>query len=250
MSKKDLDTAKYLLVNGFDGIPQSDEMLSSHDFHRLLLIKRAKTLIVESALKRGVKLASHEWGLSQNSISLLLNLSKSSSLVSDQSVQVCSLDFKQFSDNATMTREGDLDGDRLILPKKILRLNQKLSKYSNAQKIDACRRFVRYNKQSVAAKELSIPISNLLKWRDKIVNQLFQDPHWEILYCGKRLGRGSSFFKEIDDALYAWLWEQNIDAADHDRLIRLKAKQIARLDDREPIISNNWLVAFKKHHNL
>lgn len=62
--------------------------------------------------------------------------------------------------------------------------------------------------QTVAAKELGIPVASLTRWRDKIRNELFQQDHVSNLYADRKPAKKDKMFLEIDKDIYQW-FEKN-----------------------------------------
>ena len=66
-------------------------------------------------------------------------------------------------------------------------------KYSNVQKIEAVREFVKYSNQSEAARDHKIPAVNLMRWRYMIKNEVFQSIHCDRLYKSGKQGQRTKF---------------------------------------------------------
>jgi hypothetical protein len=121
--------------------------------------------------------------------------------------------------------------------------------YSTADKISAVRDFMKHSSQSAAARELNIPYMSLTRWREKIRHELFQEPHVVSLYSAERRGR-DKFFSDIDEALHTWYTKNKDRYSTADQALLYKARNVAKIEDSEPKVSESWIEAFKKHYSV
>ena len=137
-------------------------------------------------------------------------------------------------------------------PKKKRKLGEdkrKITNYSIEQKIQAVKEFVKGTNQSETARELQIPAVNLMRWRDKIRKEAFQEPHVENLYGIQKRGQRNKMFRDLDSRINDW-FQQNKECTNLDQELINQAKALAKIDETEPIVEQVWLQKFKKHFKI
>ena len=126
---------------------------------------------------------------------------------------------------------------------------RKITNYSIEQKIQAVKEFVKGTNQSETARELQIPAVNLMRWRDKIRKEAFQEPHVENLYGIQKRGQRNKMFRDLDSRINDW-FQQNKECTNLDQELINQAKALAKIDETEPIVEQVWLQKFKKHFKI
>jgi len=123
--------------------------------------------------------------------------------------------------------------------------------YSTVQKIKAVRDYIKADNPRTFARDLGIPVINIMRWREKMRSVLFQDAHAKNLYIERLCAQArDKFLRDIDTALakrYESLAKQ---AGDPDTLIIAQAKKIATVDKAVPDISKLWLKCFKQYYHI
>ncbi|CAG9334626.1 unnamed protein product [Blepharisma stoltei] len=266
-SKKQSQIARYAVING---IPKAcDKFLVSPDeverwistlqFEDLPLFEKAREMIIETCIRKGSKGASRYWGISEDTIKSLIRdyisiVDKDSLEMVDFNAQINPNSFKEYKEIRTQTKDKHLEGEEFTpKPRKIQKKKEEkriVSKYTTAQKIQAVREFVRHQNQSEAARELSIPAVNLMRWRDKIKKELFQASHVEHLYMANKKGQSNKFFRDIDESLNGWYNLHRDSIQNKTKAIKEKAAKLAKLDDTIPEISEEWLEHFKEFYKI
>ena len=255
--KKQKQIAVHSLLNGFKSasesfaISESDAQLQLDHLlsYEIPLFSVIRDEILSSLNQKGILATSQIWGVSEN----LLQKLQSSFPVPDSTRE-----FKETGVNITPNElktsvavavqpQGPNDSATPKRKKKINEDKRKVTSYSIEQKIDAVKEFVKRTNQSETARELQIPAVNLMRWRDKIRKEAFQDPHVENLYESARRGQRNKMFKELDQRVFQLCKEKKEQS---DSSIINIAKELIRVDDSEPVIKDSWLNCFKRHFKL
>lgn len=216
-------------------------------------------MIIETAIKKGVQAASDYWGISEefaNSImkDYITQDHKELFRTESREIQTNPSSFKEFKEKKSQTKNEHLEAEEYDpKPRKMQKKSEDkriVAKYTTADKIENVREFVKHQNQSEAARDLGIPTVNLMRWRNKIRNELFQSSHVEQLYKIKKGGVRNKFFKEIDDCIYSWYLLHKDLFQETSQALREKAQKVAKLDDGIPEISEEWLNCFKENYNI
>jgi transposase-like protein len=255
--KKQKQIAVHSLLNGFKSasesfaISESDAQLQLDHLlsFEIPLFSVIRSEILSSLHQKGILATSQIWGVSEN---LLQKLQKS------LPVPESTREFKETGVNITPNElktsvtvgvqpQGPNDSSTPKRKKKVNEDKRKVTSYSIEQKIDAVKEFVKRTNQSETARELQIPAVNLMRWRDKIRKEAFQEPHVENLYESARRGQRNKMFKELDQRVFQ-LFKENKDQSDNS-IVNI-AKELIRVDEFEPVVKDSWLSSFKKHFKL
>ena len=267
--KEQPEIAKYALVNGL--VKASEmfnvnptlirEWISALPYEELPLISYLRKYIVKIARRKGLEGCSRffdipipllESFLQYHFLNNPLTQGEDFIFTREAQIQTENLARRPTADKDLQVKRKLPDREPSPSPAKTPRKDEKrvTKKYTTADKITAVREFVKKPNQSEAARELQIPAVNLLRWRDKILNELFQEKHIESLYKVGKKGQKNKFFKELDEGLYNWYLKNKDTLPDLDEALIRKAKNIGKVDEREPRVSPEWLKYFKLHFNL
>ncbi|CAG9319326.1 unnamed protein product [Blepharisma stoltei] len=266
-SKKQSQIARYAIING---IPKTvkkfsvssenvERWISALEFGNLPLLEKTREMILETSVRKGSKGASRDWGLSEGIINSLKNdymssIDKDSLKVEDSNAQVTPESFKEYKESRSQTKEKHLNGEEFApRPRKIRKTSDEkryVNTYSTARKIQAVREYMKNGRLNETAKGLEIPSINIVRWRDKIKNELFQASHVEHLYKSNLKGQINKFFRDIDECLNDWYNLHKDTIQDTSAALREKAEKLAKLDDNNPVISEEWLENFKKFYKI
>jgi transposase-like protein len=255
--KKQKQIAIHTLLNGAKSASESFAIPESEASSQLkVLLKDESTLfrvireeILSSIQHKGLPASSEIWGIDEN---LLILLSSSYSLpdsfreVKEAGVNITPNELKSTS-TVSVQPQGPNDSSTPKRKKKSSEDKRKVTSYSIEQKIDAVKEFVKRTNQSETARELNIPAVNLMRWRDKIRKEAFQDAHVENLYESARRGQRNKMFKELDMRVFQ-LYKENTDKSDA-KIVGI-AKELVRIDENEPAVKELWLTSFKRHFKL
>lgn len=212
-----------------------------------LLLQRAKELVIDAAFHKGIQPTANIFELDKKWVEQLvvpeldekITLQDLPVFVEDKTTLTTPQMFKSFSEISVQAEDSE--------PRKLRKLEHK---HSTAEKIEAVRNFVKYSNQTQAAKDLNIPVASLIRWRDKVRNQLFQEEHSRLVYQNKKPGRSNKFFQEVDNTLFEWISESKDKLKNIDQEIIKKAKSLAKLDENEPLVSPSWLEGFKSNYKI
>lgn len=205
--------------------------------------------IISYTYTKGLKASSDYWGLSPELLSKLSSsfpLPESTKHYTDTSLNITPNELKTLV-SVSVQPQGPNDPAVSKRKKKVTEDKRKVTNYSIEQKINAVKEFVKGTNQSETARELNIPAVNLMRWRDKIRKEAFQDAHVENLYGSTKRGQRNKMFKELDSRVHKWVKEN---PGKGDQGIVDYAKNLARIDDSEPVIKDTWLNSFKKYFKL
>lgn len=122
--------------------------------------------------------------------------------------------------------------------------------YSTVQKIKAVRDYIKAENPRIFARDLGIPVINIMRWREKMRSVLFQDAHAKNLYIERLCAQArDKFLRDIDTALCKRYENLAKSVTDPDALIIAQAKKIATVDKAVPEISKLWLKCFKQYYH-
>lgn len=213
-----------------------------------LFVSIRNEIISASRLKGAASVSDH-WGISQSCLEKLLTSFPDVDILkkyTDSSCTISPQDMKSWTTVAVQPAGPNDDS----VPKKKRKIGEdkrKVTNYSIGQKVEAVREFVKGTNQSETARELQIPAVNLMRWRDKIRKEAFQDPHVDNLYGAQKRGQRNKMFRDLDAAVYEWAKKSDDKS---DLAITTHAKSIAKIDEADPVIKETWLKSFKKHFNI
>lgn len=255
--KKQKQIAVHTLLNGYKSASESfaiseseaQQQLDSLLSHELPLFSVIRDEILSSLHHKGLPATSQIWGVSEALLSKLqvsFSLPDSAKEFKETGVSISPNELKS-SVTVAVQPQGPNDPSASKSKKKANDDRRKVTKYSIEQKIDAVKEYVKRNSQCETARELQIPAVNLMRWREKIRKEAFQDPHVENLYESARRGQRNKMFKELDQRVFQ-LFKQNKDHSDSS-IVKI-AKELIRVDDTDPVIKDSWLTSFKRHFKL
>ncbi|OMJ94411.1 hypothetical protein SteCoe_2464 [Stentor coeruleus] len=257
--KKRKQIAISALINGFKqtseaySIPEDQVMpyLENLINGECSLFELIRNEILSSAQNKGIKSTCESWGLSSECLEKLINAFPD--FVSNKKYcDTCSFinpqELKTWS-NVSVQPTGPNDESTPKKKRKTGEDKRKVTNYSIDQKIQAVKEFVKGTNQSETARELQIPAVNLMRWRDKIRKEAFQEPHVENLYGVQKRGQRNKMFRDLDARVYAW-YKENKDKKNIDEELMHQARSIVKIDESEPIIAEIWLSSFKKHYKI
>jgi hypothetical protein len=248
LTQEQQEIAKYALVAGVAKVSRSLSMPEA-DLARwvtllpledLTLVQRVRELAVQISQRMAPAAAAKCIGLSERFASELQSYTGGlQSPPTDKSTQ---------TSNCLDLRGCDLqtEGDEAVKEEEERRMSRL---YSTAEKVSAVRVFMKYSNTKLAAKELKIPRLNLIRWRDKIRSQLFQEPHVASIYCPDKKAR-DKFFQDMDEALYSWYLKNKARYSAPDEALLHKARSVAKIEDAQPTVTEAWKEAFKKHYHI
>lgn len=262
LTKEQQEVAKFALLAGIQkvsktlSVPEADvaKWVRLLRLDELPLIQRVRESILELSQRKSPTVAAKSFGLSERYVSEMLTDHLSTATEPQntafpyntvdrftQTSQVVEADWRH-SDTQTDADDGE-PRQRDYEEKKQNRL------YTTADKISAVRDFMKHASQTAAARELNIPYISLTRWRDKIRNELFQEPHVVSIYTAERKGR-DKFFQDMDEALYSWFCKNKERYSTPEEALLYKAKSVAKIEDSEPKVAEEWMEVFKKHYNI
>lgn len=275
-SKEQADVAKFALINGlartsekFSVKPELLKMwIAALVSDELPLFTKLKDMIIETARKKGIEGAARHFGVTTGLVQMLISdrreieggvfeftttsrsLQTTEDLADMRKVASTGVQASDTSDTPPVPDSTEAKDQ----PTKYFKDNEERKvqrQYSTQDKVHAVRQFVKHSNQSVAAKELNIPTVSLNRWRDKIKQCAFQDPHVDNLYVSDGKGHKDKFFVDLDSELYAWYLEhKDIRAEELDAALEREARSRVKVDDTEPAVSSKWLQMFKSHYHI
>lgn len=198
---------------------------------------------------KGLKASSDYWGLSVELLEklfLTFPVPESTKNYTDSSISITPSDLKT-TVSVTVQPQNPNDPAVSKRKKKVTEEKRKVTSYTIEQKVEAVKEFVKGTNQSESARELNIPAVNLMRWRDKIRKEAFQDAHIENLYGNTKRGQRNKMFKELDSRIFKWVKDHP--GCDDER-IKEFARTLAKIDENDPIIKESWLSSFKKFYKL
>jgi transposase-like protein len=257
--KKKRQIAIYSLINGLQqatetySVPLEALSLYTEKLFEIegSLFDSVRHEIINLCHTKGLEKASEDWGISCSCLEKLVE-----SYPTPENL-------KEFKDNSCMANSQSLKSwttvavqptgpDEDPQPKKKRKTGEdkrRVTNYTIEQKIQAVKQFVRGSNQSETARELQIPAVNLMRWRDKIRKEAFQEAHVENLYGVQKRGQRNKMFRDLDSRVYQW-YKENKNLPEIDQEIISRAKLLAKIDDAEPIVEDIWVQNFKKNFKI
>jgi transposase-like protein len=266
LTKEQQEIAKFAIIAGITKVSQTLSMPEPDvtKWVRLLrledlpLIQRIRESILELSQKKSSEVAAKVFGLNEEWVSGMLTDYLASApeapdfpcKTSDKSTQTYHCNEADWRHSETQT-EIDPNEAPAEPETKLRDVEEKKQtrQYSTADKISAVRAFMKHSSQTAAARELNIPYMSLTRWREKIRNELFQEPHVVSLYSAEKKGR-DKFFSDIDEALHTWYVRSKDRYSSADQALLYKARNVAKIEDSEPKVAESWIEAFKKHYSV
>ena len=207
--------------------------------------------LISYCRSKGVKGASDIWGISPTCLEKLMDSFpeiESTKHYIDKPCTISPQDMKSWTTLGVQPM-GPNDESTPKKRRKVGEDKRKVTNYSISQKIEAVKEFVKGVNQSETARELQIPAVNLMRWRDKLRKEAFQEPHVENLYGAQKRGQRNKMFRDLDQTVYDW-YKEHKDTAELDEGIISQAKALAKIDDAEPVVKEIWLINFKKQFKI
>mmetsp|Transcript_3572 Transcript_3572/g.7671 ORF Transcript_3572/g.7671 Transcript_3572/m.7671 type:complete len:270 (+) Transcript_3572:2739-3548(+) len=262
LTKEQQEVAKFALLAGVQkvskvlSVPEADvsKWVRLLRIEELPLIQRVRESILELSQRKSPTVAAKSFGLSERYVSEMLSDYLNTATEPDNTTfpydtverftQTCHTIETDWKHTDTQTEADDGESRPKDTEEK-----KQTRQYTTADKISAVRDFMKHTSQSAAARELNIPYMSLTRWRDKIRNELFQEPHVASIYSAERRGR-DKFFQDMDEALYSWYCKNKERYPSPEEALLYKAKSVAKIEDAEPKVAESWMEAFKKHYNI
>lgn len=257
LTEEQQEVAKFALVAGVSKVSKTlsiaEEQLS--DWVRLLHIEelkltlRIKKVIVEMCLSKDLRVAAYSFGLHEEHVDKILNdyLSKTASK------KRRSISVDAFTQTNTRSEEDykdiEVQTDFYELGPCPVLVKNKRNDYPSADKISAVRYFMSHLDKKTAISDLNLSLTLLVRWRDKIRNQLFQEPHVGSIYTGN-INNKDRFFQDLDVSMSLWYEKNKHRYNSAEEALLYKAKTVAKIEIDEPRVSDVWIEAFKKHYNI
>lgn len=257
--KKQKQIALYALINGsqqaldfYSILPENlssyiDALLDSENS----LFEPILNELISSTKQKGVQCISETWGISPFCLEKLIKSFPSIEPSKTYKDNYCNINSKDMKSWATVSIQ-PLGANDESTPKKKRKIGEdkrKVTNYTIDQKIQAVKQFMKGLNQSESARELQIPAVNLMRWRDKLRKEAFQEPHVDNLYGIQKRGQKNKMFKELDAHIYAW-YKENKNIQNLNLELINQAKSLAKIDEAEPVVKEIWLKSFKNNFKI
>ena len=257
--KKQRQIATYALLAGCEQAIEvysiSQEILSSYMDNLISgdipLFTTIRNELISYCRSKGIAGASDIWGISPRCLETLMDSFPEVDSTKIYIERPCTISPQDIKSWVTVGVQpmGANDESTPKKRRKVGEEKRKVTNYSISQKIEAVKEFVKGVNQSEAARELQIPAVNLMRWRDKIRKEAFQEAHVENLYGAQKRGQKNKMFRDLDQTVYDW-YKAHIDITDLDERLITQAKALAKIDDADPVVKEIWLINFKKQFKI
>ena len=125
----------------------------------------------------------------------------------------------------------------------------KRKKINAKGKIKVVRDFCQSKNPGEFVQTSGIPLHQILRWKEKIRKDLFQDEHADHISKVKEQFQ-DNFLRKADKMIYKWFVKIRPKITNVAEALKEEASKVAKIDDLKPVVADSWVACFLRMHKI